>query len=401
MKQPAFKKLILAGGAAFAMLAVPMAANTIAGLDLGVISAAQAAEHSGGAMKGGAGGSGGAKKGAKKGGEGKGGAGKGGAASNKIFRVPVGEEDDDSDRPIWAGVPGGPADKGGRPEGSGTKKGDLFGDMVMLLRDDNGEPILDDDGLVQVLAFTVIDGQVVPLMDDGVQVVIPRNEEGDLLPTVVVDGVTYTVSGVEVDLGRLSVGRSPTSVLKHALDEALSKLTADGAVITIDATGRLVVDGKTIDSPLENLALYEVIMSSPDGTLPGVTLPEGVVVDPAALFAAAADKTGTITVDTVVYMNSILGINNLKSGDYYDFSAVDYDRAAAWSDVTVTVLVLQPDGVTYKAEDVNVYDTLFDADGDGDGDTWVDSTAGGADDFAQSADDYLQVLEFVHDNAVR
>ena len=108
-----------------------------------------------------------------------------------------------------------------------------------------------------------------------------------------------------------------------------------------------------------------------------------------------------LTVDTVVYMNSILGINNLKTGDYYDFSAIDYDRAATWSDVTVTVLVLQPDGVTYKAEDVNVYDTLFDADGDGDGDTWVDSTAGGADDFAQSADDYLQVLEFVHDNAVR
>ena len=396
MKQAAFKKLILAGGTAFAMLAVPMAANTVAGLDLGVISAAQAAEHSGGAggaMKGG---------GAKKGGEGKGGAGKGGAASNKIFRVPVGEEDDDSDRPIWAGVPGGPADKGGRPEGAGSKKGDLFGDMVMLLRDPNGEPILDDDGLVQVLAFTVIDGQVVPLMDDGVQVVIPRNEEGDLLPTVVVDGVTYTVSGAEVDLGRLSVGRSPTSVLKHALDEALSKLTADGAVITIDATGRLVVDGKTIDSPLENLALYEAIMSSPDGTLPGVTLPEGVVVDPAALFAAVADKTGTITIDKVVYMNSILGINNLQSGDYYDFSAVDYDRAATWSDVTVWVLVLQPDGVTYKAEEVNVYDTLFS------GTNWDDPTEvgdaadlGGADDFAQSADDYLQVLEFVHDNAIR
>lgn len=397
MKQAAFKKLILAGGTAFAMLAVPMAVNTVAGLELGVISAAQAAEHSGGAggaMKGGAG--------AKKGGEGKGGAGKGGSAGKKIFRVPVGEEDDDSDRPIWAGVPGGPADKGGRPEGSGTKKGDLFGDMVILLRDENGEPILNEDGLVQVIAYTVIDGVVVPLLDDGEPVIIPYNEEGDLLPTVVVDGVTYTVSGVEVDLGRLSVGRSPTSVLKHALDEALSKLTADGAVITIDATGRLVVDGSTIDSPLENLALYDAIMSSPDGTLPGVTLPEGVVIDPAALFAAASDKTGTITVDTVVYMNSILGINTLTGDEpYYDFSTVDYDRAAAWSDVTVTVLVLQEDGVTYKAEEVNVYDTLFDADGDGDGDTWVDETAGGADDFAQSADDYLQVLEFVHDNAVR
>lgn len=393
MKHPALKKLIVAGGAAFALLAVQLAASTVAGLELGVISAAQAAEHSGGAggaMKGGSG--------ARKGAAAKGGQGKGGEASKKIFRVPVGEEDEDSDRPIWAGVPGGPADKGGKPEGTGTKKGDLYGDMVVLLRDENGEPLLTDDGLVKVAAFVYEGTTLVPLLDaDGNQVFIPYNEEGDLVAEI--DGVP--VYAVEVDLGRLSVGRSPTSVLKHALDEALKKLTAPDAVITIDATGRLVVDGSTIDSPLENLALYEVIMSSPDGTLPGVTLPEGVVVDPAALLAAASDKTGTITVDTVVYMNSILGINKLQSGDYYDFSEYDYDRAATWSDVTVTVLVLQEDGVTYKAEEVNVYDTLFDADADGDGDTWADSTEGGADDFAQAADDYLQVLEFVHDNAVR
>ena len=32
---------------------------------------------------------------------------------------------------------------------------------------------------------------------------------------------------------------------------------------------------------------------------------------------------------------------------------------------------------------------------------WVDPTVGGADDFAQAADDYLRVIEFVHDNAER
>lgn len=390
MKHPAFKKLIIAGGAAFALLAVPLAASTVAGLDLGVISAAQAAEHSGGAggaMKGGGG--------AKKGGAMKGGAGKGGAASKKIFRVPVGGEDEDSDRPAWAGVKGGKAGGGGQPTGAGTKKGDLFGDMVILLRDDNGEPLLTADGLVKVAAFVYEGTTLVPLLDaDGKQVFIPYNEEGDLVTEI--DGVA--VYAVEVDLGRLSVGRSPTKVLNHALDEALKKLTAPDAVITVDATGRLVVDGVAIDSPLENLALYDVYMTT--GTIPGVTLPADFNV--AALLAAASDKTGTITVDTVVYMNSILGINPLKGDDpYYDFSTYNYDRAATWGDVTVTVLVLQEDGVTYKAEEVNVYDTLFDADADGDGDAWVDSTTGGADDFAQAADDYLQVLEFVHDNAVR
>lgn len=388
MTHPAFKKLVLAGGATFAMLAAPLAVNAFTGLDLGVISSAQAAEHEGGAMKG----SGGARKGA--GGQ-MGGAGKGGEASKKIFRVPVGEADEDSDRPVWAGVKGGKAGAGGKPAGAGSKKGDLFGDMVVLLRDENGEPILNEDGLVQVIAYVYdSSGNLVPLLDDGKPVIIAYNEEGDLVPTMVVDGVTYEVYGAEVDLGRLSVGRAPTKVLKHALDEAMAKLTAEGAVVTIDATGRLVVNGVTIDSPLENLALYDAIMSSADGTLPGVTLPDGFNV--ASLFAAAADKTGTITVDTVVYMNSILGINDLQGAEdeYYDFSDYNYDRATTWGDVTVQVLVLQPDG-SYKVEPVNVYQTLFD------GTNWVDTTAGGADDFATAADDYLQVIEFVHDNAVR
>lgn len=380
-----FKKLILAGGAMFAMLAVPMAVNTVTGLDLGVISTAQAAED-GGAKKGSAN-----KGGAHKGAANKGGQGKG---SDKIFRAPSTTEED-SDRPAWAGVKGGKAGGGGKPAGAGSKKGDLFGDMVVLLRDVNGAPIL-VDGLVQVVAYYYPEGSttLVPLKDAaGNLVTIPYNAEGDLLPTVTVDGKTYDVVGAEVELGRLSVGRAPTKVLQHSLDEAISKLTAAGAVIGLDSTGRLTVNGVTIDSPLENLALYLDYMK--DGSIAGVTLPAGF--NPASLFAAAADKTGTITIDTVVYMNSILGINNLAANpdQYYDFSTVNYDRATTWSSATATVLVLQPDG-SYKPTVVSLYDAVF-------GSTnWVDPTAvGGADDFAAAANDYLQVIEFVHDNAVR
>lgn len=126
------------------------------------------------------------------------------------------------------------------------------------------------------------------------------------------------------------------------------------------------------------------------GAIGDITLPDGF--NPAALLAAGADKTGTILVDTVIYINSILGIN---SPDYFDFSTYEYDREDTWGDVVVTVLVLQSDGVTYKAEPVNVYDTPLG------GTDWVDTTEGSADDFAAAADDYLQVLEFVHDNEVR
>jgi hypothetical protein len=384
MTYPAFniKKLILAGGTMFAMLAVPMAVNTVTGMNLSVISSAQAAED-GGAAKKGAANKGGAKKGAaNKGGQGKG--------ADKIFRA---EPSEDSDRPVWAGVKGGKAGGGGKPGGAGTKKGDLFGDMVVLLRDVNGAPTL-VDGLVQVIAYYYPEGSttLVPLKDaSGNLVTIPYNAEGDLLPTVTVGGVTYDVYGAEVELGRLSVGRAPTKVLDHSLKEALSKLTS-ATTITLDSTGRLVVDGVTIDSPLENLALYLDYMK--DGSIAGVTLPAGF--NPASLFAAAADKTGTISVDTVVYMNSILGINNLATDPdvYYDFSAVNYDRYTVWKDATATVLVLK-DGV-YVPTVVNLYEAVFN------NTTWVDPTVvGGADDFAAAANDYLQVIEFVHDNAVR
>ena len=387
MSHPAykFKKLILAGGTTFAMLAIPMAVNSVTGLDLGVISAAQAAESggSGGAMKG--------SGGARKGGATTGGAHKGGASSNKIFRIPA-EAEEDSDRPVWAGVKGGKSGGGGKPAGAGTKKGDLFGDMVVLLRDANGVPILNADGLVQVIAYIYdADGNLVPLKDSsGNLVVIPYTAEGDLMTTVTLDGVTYDVYGAEVELGRLSVGRAPTKVLQHSLDEALAKLTTPDAVIGLDAAGRLTVNGVAIDSPLENLALYLDYMK--DGSIAGVTLPAGF--NPASLLAAAADKTGTITVDTVVYMNSILGINTGTS--YYDFSSVNYDRATTWGTATATVLVYDAVNNVYVPTVVNLYDAVFNST------NWVDPTAtGGADDFAAAANDYLRVIQFVHDNAVR
>ena len=383
------KKLILAGGTMFAMLAVPLAVNTVTGLDLGVISAAQAAEDGGASKKGSAN-----KGGAKKGSANKGGQGKGGS-SNKVLRAPV-DTAEDSDRPAWAGVKGGKAGAGGKPGGAGTKKGDLYGDMVVLLRDSNGVPILTTDGLVQVIAYYYPEGSttLVPLKDaSGNLVVIPYSAEGDLLPTVTVGDKTYDVVGAEVDLGRVSVARAPEKVLQHSLDEALSKLTAAGAVVSIDAAGRLTVNGVAIDSPLENLALYDKYMTT--GSLPGVTLPANF--NPAALLAAAADKTGNINVDTVVYMDSMLGINNLATGTYYNFDTYNYDRYTTWKDATASVLVLK-DGV-YVPTVVNLYETLFSST------NWVDPTPAvgdaGADDFAAAANDYLTVIQFIHDNAVR
>lgn len=286
--------------------------------------------------------------------------------------------DSDSDRPIWAGVKGGKAGAGSKPGGAGTKKGDLYGDLYVILRDVNGVPILTQ-------------------LTDGTWVVQPVDSTGKVIPLDLATGDALDSSLLQaVEFSRLSVTKAPSKVLNHSLDEAVSKITA-GTSITLDAAGRIVVDGATIDSPLENLAIYKAIMTN---TLPAAVaskLPS--TVSASSLLAAASDKTSTLNVDTVVYLNAILGINVVtKDGVTYSSYnyTTDYDRATIYSTKTAEVLVLQPDG-TYVKTTVNIYDAVFNSTPESD----LTPSTGSAADFAQAADDALQVIEYIHDNAVR
>ncbi|MDA8094372.1 MAG: hypothetical protein M0T84_10765 [Betaproteobacteria bacterium] len=302
---------------------------------------------------------------------GKSGAGARPSATGTTHGSGQGGPGEDSDRPIWAGIKGGKAGAGTKPTGAGTTKGDLYGDLWVILRDANGVPILNAAGQVQ------------PIDANGN--LIPLDAEGQPLDATLVQTVEFS---------RLSVARSPTKVLDKALNEAISAITAPGAVITLDPAGRIVVNGTLIDSPLENLALYKAVMTDTLPTNVKALLPANLSA--ASLLAGAADKTSTITVDTVEYLNSILGINQVTDGvttKYYDFSSVKYDRAATYDGVSATVLVKQSDG-SYVATPVNLYDAVFS------GSNWVDPTpTGGAADFAAEANDALRVVEFLHDNS--
>jgi hypothetical protein len=306
----------------------------------------------------------------------------------------VKEVSEDSDRPEWAGTPGKEG-KPGRPNtASGTKKGDLFGDMYALLRDENGVPIM-----IQ--------------LPDGTWVAQPVDSNGNIIP---LDDEGHPVDEtltVEVELGRLNVGRSPLRVLSARYEEAL-KVINEADEVTLDPSGRITytTDGevKTIDSPLENLAIYVELMNT--GTLTGVvdtskftgdlaTLVDGTftsadLASAASFFAAASDKTGSISEDAVVYMNSILGIDGTltdasNTGTYVDFATFNYDRETVYKDATAEVLVLQ-DGVWVPTV-VNLYDAVFAS-------TTYTSTDGGVDGFAQAADDARAVIEYVHEYSV-
>ncbi|WP_139170584.1 hypothetical protein [Lutimaribacter saemankumensis] len=303
------------------------------------------------------------------------------------------EGDDDSDKPTWAGQPGGKDGAGGgRPASAGSTKGDLFGDLWVILRDSNGVPILTAEGWVQ------------PIDENGDP--IPLDEEGK--------PVDETAT-MEVELGRLNVGRAPSKVLQTRADEVITLLNS-ATDLTVDAAGRLVltVDGeaKTIDSPLENLAIYVALLTQ--GTIPGVTDLPGTEFDfmvdgtytladleaSAAFLAAATDKSGEFTSDEIAYIDAFLGINTTTVGDVtysvVDYSTFSYDRSDTYDGVMVTVLVEQEDG-SFKPETLDVYDAVF---GDENGDGVDASASGSLDAYTLAADDARMVIEFIHEYAV-
>jgi hypothetical protein len=370
-------------------------------------------------------------------GEGKGADGRGGADSvrGKILST----MDDDSDAPAWAkgNRELNPHSKGsqGKPEGGGTKKGDEYGDLWVLLRDNNGDPILDANGQVQPII--IVDG--VPVV---VQLTDPDGDGHYELPTEYADAVQ------EVELGRSNVTRSPSQVILHSLEEALSKL--DGLSLTSDMlteSGMLVVDGATIDSPLENLALYQALLTSSDTNNDGLLevsvdysgesgsgtytflVPESVQLDLAAsLLAAGSDKTASLTVDRVITVSQFLEVDDelstLLNSYVYDGSSSTYGATTSWINVqvdgmdtptdlsddiyqTVEVNLITGATVTYDGQEIFVPGVSFetvpntvDENNDGILDTNDTNDLDGIDGFTQATDDALQVIEYVHDYSV-
>ena len=393
--------------------------------------------------------------------------------------------------PVMAQRGGGGGSGGGGDGGGGgdiPDTGELYGDLYVILRDEQGIPMLDNSGCIQPISTVTATDPV-----SGLSAVAGEpfllwtyvDSEGDWVECELTETMTTWVEAV--DFGRLNMGRAPEAVLDHAFDEAIKAMNSATAINT-DPVGRLMLtfaDGtvKTIDSPAENMALYIKMMRDghwitentttsqrggsppedhgpPEGDGPSTEL-RPVLSDTAiallpiayqtlgdanrtnlnltndqmllgaSLLAAAADKTGSITLDKVVYINSVYGINQVGSlpGEvegktYFNFSGFTYGRnvfaARSSGDCTVGwIWVLQPvpDTTTlfetqcmeilgYEADPmVNAvrftnmmesYTTMLDQYGNPLAYDFVDNVRA----FAQAADDALQVLEYMHNYSV-
>jgi hypothetical protein len=366
------------------------------------------------------------------------GTGQKGSIEDKVFRgktdlTAAEEGDDDSDRPPWAGGNTGenPHISGtqGKPTGAGTKKGDEYGDLWVIIRNNDGSPVYvkwidtDNDGVNDTM--TVCESSagcfVQPIAADGS--FIPLDDEGAPIEAGLVQ---------EVDIGRTNIARSPTKVSDHALEEALSKLDGGtlGIEVTQDEGGRLVIGDSTIDSPLENLALFEAVISSDtivdgkvevsidysgesgSGTYVFYIPEEDRLSVAASLLAAASDKTGVLSVDSGMAVSTFLDVEDELASLVTSYT---YDRTSTYTGVQVWINEQtageetpdDPSDDEYKTVLVNVLDAVtfntvantVDENGDNNLDAVDEADNDGIDAFMQAADDALQVIEFIHDNA--
>jgi hypothetical protein len=305
------------------------------------------------------------------------------------------------------GGTGGGGTGGGGGGGGTTSKGTIFGDLIVVLRDANGVPILNDQQCVQPISYTPVgDAQAADPADYTEPAMYDYGQPVYLLPLV--GGTDLTIAcdiqtgytGVAVEFGRLSVGRSPDRVLAKQLAD-VSTLLATDTSLTLDASGRIVVNDAALDSPLQNLAIYQQLLEQ--GTLTGATLPIGgldFMELAAAAFAAASDKTAVQTIDTVQYVNRILKIAtdtkvldlapvpNGLSEKYVSFADFNYNRSVMFPGC-ITYWDLSS-GSPVKTGPDKIVDVVFPNQTQD-----VDLTNAKA--FASMVDDARQVLLFVHD----
>lgn len=331
-----------------------------------------------------------------------------------------------------------PPDAGNGGGGGGvTPSTPDYGDLIILHRDPNGVPYLTTDLCHQPIAFpseTCLAACIVP----GDPAVASGVVDVDPATCAVVIGCEACTQ--EVDFGRINEARSSDAVFEAQLEDATTKLaTAD--CVTLDPAGRLVAStvtddavpevlSATIDSPLQNLAIYKQMLlvgylgaDSAQIPLPGTPL------DTAARgLGAASDKAGKVGVDLVAYINQIMGLtdqgvitvlgtpicqNNkeevggvvrLVNKCYLDYSAYGYDRAAnfgALPDPAYIPAALPMDGwfeylavqdatPTFEIVQGPILDAVPELLAD---QALLMSNIGG---FAQAADDSRAVIEFMH-----
>ena len=210
----------------------------------------------------------------------------------------------------------------------------------------------------------------------------------------------YSTFAVEVPLSRLNLGRAPIKVLQQQYAEVTDFLST-ATSIGLDPAGRLTADGVAIDSsPMNQSVFYELLVNRElvakdrKGKVIGSEfgLPGGYSYLEIAAMAlgGAADKSTSISIDTVAYLNRINGITDFGPPEtFYDFAVFSYDRSATY-DGCLTVIELDVNGYPLPETTDTVMELVFESEA---------ASGVNIDGFAQWADDARKVNLYLHDAA--
>ncbi|MCR6494051.1 hypothetical protein [Cellulomonas sp. P24] len=340
-----------------------------------------------------------------------------------------------------AGGGGGSGGSPGTSVGSdGT--GDVFADLLVVLRDVHGVPVLTsftvegEEGptveyCVQPVSPTALPGldatyttvneadgrQVyrIPLMGELIEAGVVADDEAEACDAQ----PAYAMYVSEAELERLNMARQPADVQTKKLNEVAIRLsTAD--VIGLDGAGRLTTDGVAIDASPDHAAIYASLMSS--GKIPGLASSPARVASfttwmlAAASVGTAAGKEVPLTIDSIQYYNRIVGVpaehvpsdtwtvafrqTEPSNGEsFVDYSSFSYTRddvyqgCATWLDVPSLTWKVSP--ISEVVDFAALPPVANDTNGDGVADTVTDIAG-----FAQLADDVRSVIVFLHEQGV-
>lgn len=240
--------------------------------------------------------------------------------------------------------------------GGGDGAAPDLGDLIIFYRDADGVPIPSEEVQVEDPDGELVNGGLCqqPIafnVSDEVGTLCPTsclNENIETANVVNVDPYSCAVAvgcsacTQEVDFERTNVVRSPAAVFEAQLEDVVVNLaTAD--CVTLDPAGRLVANrvdpissevlSSTIDSPLQNLAIYRQLMLT--GSI-GIGLPYASLLTTAARgIGVGSGKSGEVNVDMIAYINQILGLTE-RDGTHLNKIYMQYREEVQGEMVEVT-----------------------------------------------------------------
>ena len=245
----------------------------------------------------------------------------------------------------------------------GGGSGEVFSDLFVALRDEDGVPILSEtfyeEGPVEVTCIQPISYTAIPGITsttnpaDGREVyLVPLVGEDFTEPppaplaaadTACSPKTEFLAYASEVDLERLNLVRTSDEVLWKKLVEIRARLEA-ATEISLDGAGRITTDGVPIDASPEHAAMYAAAAPSAvpleggpaetdklgglmdTGSIPGLAgypaVPASIQQNgdgfdqwmlAAAAVGTAAGKSVPITIDTIAYYNRTAAPDGLVS----------------------------------------------------------------------------------------